>query len=209
MAARITWDISYSATLARTINWGDSSGTNWVTGTGNGTAQPHTVYARIAASEFSPQGSYTDTITASIIGNFAGTQSTAVFSVTATVVPGCAVAATSQFWRLRGHSDQLHISHLGQCSNALAYNIGLNAGTATGATVTNRKMTGPGRERLTYRLCRNSSRTQNWGNTVGVDTCPAMEPAVPSSCSSSDNCRTVSQSGREITADTITATVTF
>ncbi len=29
----------------RTINWGDSSGTNWVAGTGNGTAQPHTIYA--------------------------------------------------------------------------------------------------------------------------------------------------------------------
>jgi spore coat protein U-like protein len=156
---------------ARTINWGDSSGTNWVTGTGNGTAQPHTVYARMPASEFSPQGSYTDTITATVSGNFALERSPAPFSVTATVVPGCAITATAlNFGSYGGTLINSTSTITVTCSSGVAYNIGLNAGTAPGATVTNRSMTGPGGTMLHYQLCRDSARNRNWGNTVGVDT---------------------------------------
>ena len=56
-----------------------------------------------------------------------------------------------------------------QCTNSTPYNIGLNAGTATGATVTTRKMTN-GAATVAYRLYSNSGRTTNWGNTVGTDT---------------------------------------
>ena len=52
------------------------------------------------------------------------------------------------------------------CTNTTTFNIGLNAGTATGATVTTRKMTGPASATLNYKLFRDSARTQNWGNTV-------------------------------------------
>jgi spore coat protein U-like protein len=56
------------------------------------------------------------------------------------------------------------------CTNTTVYNVGLNAGVATGATVTTRKMTGPASATLNYAMFRNSARTLNWGNTVGTDT---------------------------------------
>jgi spore coat protein U-like protein len=59
-----------------------------------------------------------------------------------------------------------------QCTNTTPYNIGLNAGTATGATVTTRKMTN-GATTVNYALYGDSGRTTNWGNTVGTDTVAA------------------------------------
>ncbi len=160
---------------ARTINWGNSSGTNWVTGTGNGSAQTYTIYARIPPNQllaygtFGALGSYTDTITASITGSF--TTATAAFSVTATVQPGCSVIATAlNFGAYSGTLINATSTITANCSSGLAYNVGLNAGTASGATVTNRSMIGPGGRLLSYKLFRNSSRTLNWGNTVGTDT---------------------------------------
>ena len=49
------------------------------------------------------------------------------------------------------------------------YNIGLSAGTATGATVTTRQMTN-GAATVSYALYSNAGMTTNWGNTVGTDT---------------------------------------
>jgi spore coat protein U-like protein len=56
------------------------------------------------------------------------------------------------------------------CTNTTSFNIGLNAGTYTGATVTTRRMTGPGGASLNYKLFRDSGLTLNWGSTVGSDT---------------------------------------
>ena len=51
---------------ARTLNWGNTVGTDTVSGTGNGTAQSLTVYGQVPASQFVTPGSYADTITATI-----------------------------------------------------------------------------------------------------------------------------------------------
>jgi spore coat protein U-like protein len=56
------------------------------------------------------------------------------------------------------------------CTNTTTYDVGLNAGLVTGATVTTRKMTGPAPATLNYAMFRDSARTLNWGNTVGTDT---------------------------------------
>jgi spore coat protein U-like protein len=55
------------------------------------------------------------------------------------------------------------------CTNTTPYNIGLNAGTGTGATVSNRLMTS-GATTISYAMYSNPGRTTNWGNTVGTDT---------------------------------------
>jgi spore coat protein U-like protein len=49
-----------------TTNWGLTIGTDTVTGTGNGAAQPITVFGQIPAAEFVAPGAYTDTITATV-----------------------------------------------------------------------------------------------------------------------------------------------
>ena len=56
-----------------------------------------------------------------------------------------------------------------QCTNTTPYNVGLDPGGATGATVTTRKMTN-GAATVSYSLYRDSGRTLNWGQTVGTDT---------------------------------------
>ena len=56
------------------------------------------------------------------------------------------------------------------CTKGTTYNVGLDAGTSAGATVTTRKMTGPGGDTLAYALYQDSARTINWGNTVSTDT---------------------------------------
>jgi spore coat protein U-like protein len=47
-------------------NWGLTIGTDTVTGTGNGAAQPITVFGQIPAAEFVAPGAYADTITATV-----------------------------------------------------------------------------------------------------------------------------------------------
>jgi spore coat protein U-like protein len=47
-------------------NWGQTIGTDTVTGTGNGSAQAITVYGQTAAAQYVAPGSYADTITATI-----------------------------------------------------------------------------------------------------------------------------------------------
>jgi spore coat protein U-like protein len=56
------------------------------------------------------------------------------------------------------------------CSNTTPYNVGLNAGSGTGATVASRKMTSGGGGTVNYVLYRDAARTQVWGNTVATDT---------------------------------------
>jgi spore coat protein U-like protein len=51
---------------SRTVNWGQTIGTDTVTGTGNGAAQAITVYGQATAGQFVAPGAYTDTITATV-----------------------------------------------------------------------------------------------------------------------------------------------
>jgi len=51
---------------ARTVNWGQTIGTDTVTGTGNGSVQAITVYGQAAAAQYVAPGVYTDTITATV-----------------------------------------------------------------------------------------------------------------------------------------------
>lgn len=45
-----------------TSNWGNTSGSGWVTGTGTGSAQVYTIHAQIPAGQLAVPGTYTDTI---------------------------------------------------------------------------------------------------------------------------------------------------
>jgi spore coat protein U-like protein len=151
---------------AYTSNWGNSVGTSWVSGTGNGSAQVYTIYAQVPAGEYSPVGSYTDTITASISGTGIAT-ATAQFSVTATVAKACSVSTTNMaFGAYAGALLQSTSSITVTCTSTTTYTVGLNAGTASGATVTTRSMQN-GSVLLGYKLFSNSGRTTNWGNSSG------------------------------------------
>jgi spore coat protein U-like protein len=88
------------------------------------------------------------------------------------------------------------------CSSGSAYNMGLNAGTATGATVTSRQMTN-GAAKINYSLYSNAARTTNWGNTVGTGTSASQSHTVYGSVSA----QTTPAPGNY--TDTIIVTVTY
>jgi spore coat protein U-like protein len=142
---------------AHTNNWGNTTG-NELTGTGNTNV---TVYGQIPAAQYATPGTYTDTIDSA----------TTSFAVTATVQATCTVSATSlAFGSYSGALLSSTSTISATCTNTTPYNIGLNAGTASGATVANRSMTGPSASLLHYKLFSDSGYTKNWGVTIGTDT---------------------------------------
>lgn len=96
---------------------------------------------------------------------------TATMGVSATVQATCLVSTTAlAFGTYTGatlnSTSQVSVT----CTNSTTYNVGLNSGLASGATVTTRKMTGPSSALLAYSLFSDSARSVNWGQTVGTDT---------------------------------------
>jgi spore coat protein U-like protein len=155
---------------ARTINWGNTAGVNTVAGTGISSAQTINIYPQAAAGQIVAPGTYTDTITVTVASFPIGTATT-TFTVTATVSASCVISASSlNFGTYSGLLINAASALTVTCTNLTVFNIGLNAGVATGATVTARKMTSPALATLNYTLFRDSARTLNWGNTVGTDT---------------------------------------
>lgn len=157
-----------------TTNWGNSAATNWVTGVGSGNDQSATIYAQIPGAEafFSSASgtNFGDTITVTISGNF--TTDTRTVQVTLQQVsPGCGIGANPlNFGNYSGAVLSATTVLQVACTGGTSYNVGLNAGTGAGATVTSREMTGPAGALLHYNMFSNSSYSVNWGNTVGSDT---------------------------------------
>jgi spore coat protein U-like protein len=153
---------------SHTMNWGNTSGTDTVTVTGTG-SKVTTVYGLLPASQSPTPGTYKDTITIYIyssLGTFTGT-----IKVTSTVSAYCELSATAlSFGTYSGAVLKVDSALIATCTNTTPYNVGLNQGTASGATVTTRKMTGPSSSLLNYTLFSNSGLTTNWGNTVGTST---------------------------------------
>jgi len=135
-------------------NWGNTTATE-ETGTGsfNGT-----IYAQLNANQVAPPGTYTDTVSSD----------TTHFTLTVVIQTACTISANPLSFgtysrALLDATTTLSIN----CTDTTPYNVGLNAGTTTGASVTNRMMTGPGGALLDYSLYSNSARTTNWGNSTG------------------------------------------
>jgi spore coat protein U-like protein len=96
---------------------------------------------------------------------------TATFTVTAVVTTTCSIIANNlNFGTYSGLELDNTTTLQATCSATAPYDVGLNAGTFTGATVTTRKMSGIDVDGLAYSLFQDSGRTVNWGNTVGTDT---------------------------------------
>lgn len=134
--------------------WGNTTN-NEMTGTGsyNGT-----IYAQLNANQTAANGGYSETVTSN-------TQS---LQLTAQINPTCSITANPlAFGNYAGALVNGTATLSVTCTSTTWYNVGLNAGTATGATVTTRKMTGPGGALLNYSLFSDSGRTINWGNSSG------------------------------------------
>lgn len=102
---------------------------------------------------------------------FASSTATANFTVTATVQATCSVTATAlTFGTYVPTAASAATSTVTvTCTNTTPYTLGLNAGAATGATVTNRSMTGAGGVLLGYGLFTDSGHTTNFATLASAN----------------------------------------
>lgn len=104
-----------------------------------------------------------------------GATATDNFGVSATVQDSCQVSASALSFGSFATIDNANVDATTTidvtCSNGTTYDVGLDAGQATGATVTTRQMeiTATG-SFLDYSLYSDSGRSTNWGETVDTDT---------------------------------------
>jgi spore coat protein U-like protein len=95
-----------------------------------------------------------------------------------------------------------------QCTNTTPYNIGLDAGTGSGATVAARKMSNGGAT-LIYSLYCDSARTVLWGNTVGTDTVAGIGTGASQSYNVYGRVPAQTTPVAATYTDTVTVTVTY
>ncbi|MBW9332131.1 Csu type fimbrial protein [Herbaspirillum aquaticum] len=103
---------------------------------------------------------------ASIAATASGTLTISASVVAACTVVGSAIAFGAYTQSVVNQSGTITVL----CTNGTTYNVGLDAGTGSGASVSNRKMSAAGGGTLNYALYRDSARTNNWGSTIGTDT---------------------------------------
>src|SRR6476659_5944901 len=101
---------------------------------------------------------------------------TSTFAVQATITATCTInsASTLNFGTvgvLAANTDQTSTIQVA-CTNTTPYNIGLDAGTGSGATVAVRKLTSGGAT-VNYSLYSDAGHATVWGTTIGTDTVAA------------------------------------
>lgn len=138
---------------------------------------------------------------------------TTTFPVTATVLTACAVTATPLIF---GNYDPTSAIALDAtttlsvlCTVGTSFTVGLNAGSASGATVTTRRMVN-GANLLNYALYREAARTNNWGNTPGTDTPgPVTATVLPNALTVYGRIPPGQNVAPGAYADTVTVTVNY
>lgn len=135
------------------------------------------------------------------------------FGVTADVTSTCALTATPiNFGSVGMISSPINANGTVSvtCVPGAVYQVALDAGRGVGANTTDRLMTrGGGAETLTYRLYRDSARTQNWGNTPNVDTSTGTGTGQTQVLTVYGTLPAQTTGGTGIYSDTVTVTLTY
>ena len=141
----------------------------------------------------------------------AGT-TTSTFQTRVTIQASCTIVSTTTLdfgtqGALVANVDQSSTLQV-QCTNTTPYNIGLDAGIGTGATVGVRKLTNGG-STINYSLYTDAGRATVWGNTVGTDTVAATGNGAAQSYSVYGRIPAQTTPAPATYTDTITVTVTY
>lgn len=147
-----------------------------------------------------------------LAGGAAAATTTSTFTVQVAITASCTInsAATLNFGTqgvLIANVDQTSTLQV-QCTNTTPYNIGLNAGTGSGATVAVRKLTS-GSNTVNYSLYSDSGRATVWGNTVGTDTVAGTGNGAAQSYTVYGRITAQTTPAPGTYTDTITVTVTY
>ncbi len=150
-------------------------------GTSSGTVN---IYGRLSGSQASPVGSYNASFAPKLTGNIGsvncnntyddGISAMSPFNVTAVVPPACSeVSATTLDF---GQSTGLLTTNMDQtsaisvtCVNGTPYQVGLDNGMNSDANGRRMMLSGGG-DYVPYKLYRDQTYNQDWGNTQNADT---------------------------------------
>jgi len=154
------------------------------------------------------------TVGLALMGGVAyATTTTSTFGVDVTIVAQCLInsASTLSFGSSQGvliaNVDQTSTIVV-QCTDTTTYDIGLDEGTGTSASVATRKLTGSGGT-INYRLYSNAGRTTVWGKTVSTDTVSATGNGAAQSYTVYGRIPAQTTPAPAAYSDTITITVTY
>jgi spore coat protein U-like protein len=141
-----------------------------------------------------------------------GATTTSTFQVRATITATCTILTSSDLdfgslGVLTANADQSSSIQV-QCTNTTPYNIGLDAGTGAGATVTTRKLSNGGAI-INYSLYTDAARSTVWGNTIGTDTVAATGSGGSQSYTVYGRIPAQTTPAPGTYTDTITVTVTY
>jgi len=138
----------------------------------------------------------------------------AQFTVQITIDGACQVnSATNMDFGTHGvlstNTDATSIVTV-QCTNTTPFNIALSAGSGgSGATVTNRLMTGTGGATVSYSLYRTAARDTVWGTTVGTNTLAGIGTGAPQQFTVYGRVPPQNTPAPGVYTDTVTATITY
>jgi spore coat protein U-like protein len=137
---------------------------------------------------------------------------TSTFSVQMTVTSSCVINSTAT---LNFGSQGVLVANVNgtsalavQCTNTTPYNIGLDQGQGSGATVAARKMSS-GANTITYTLYSDTNRTVLWGNTVGTNTMAGIGNGASQSYTIYGQVPPQNTPTPAVYTDTVTVTVTY
>jgi spore coat protein U-like protein len=137
---------------------------------------------------------------------------TSTFKVQLTLTSSCVINSTAT---LNFGSQGVLVANVNgtstlavQCTNTTPYNIGLDQGQGSGATVAARKMSS-GANTITYTLYSDTNRTVLWGNTVGTNTVAGTGNGASQSYTIYGQAPPQTTPTPAVYTDTVTVTVTY
>lgn len=136
----------------------------------------------------------------------------ATFSVTATVQPSCTVVGggTLAFGLVvPGVQSDSSLVINTICTQGTSYSLALNAGTGSGATVAQRRMTS-GSNTLVYQLYRDNARSDPWGDgSNGTSTFSGTGSGLPQGITVYGRVPSSASVAEGSYTDTVTVTATY
>ena len=139
---------------------------------------------------------------------------TTTFGVQITITNACTiVSSTNMSFGSVGVIGAAGVDATGtitvQCTQSAPYNIGLSAGTGTGATVASRLMTSGASNTVGYSLYQDAGHSLVWGTTISTDTVAGTGSGASQAITVYGHVPSQSTPPAATYNDTITVTVTY
>jgi spore coat protein U-like protein len=142
------------------------------------------------------------------------TTATTTFNVQITITNACVIgSATNINFGTVGVIGATGVSATGTitatCTLLAPYNVGLNQGAGTGATIGARLMTSAAAATVTYSLYQDASHLLVWGNTIGTNTVASVGTGTAQAFTVFGLVPSQTTPAANVYNDTITVTLTF